>query len=98
MGKKLINAHGLNFLLFCGHDLPNNGHYLRVSAFYMAIEKEKKTRFNGPINFQFITWFIIKSHFMLFHWMVFKLMAIIIVFNCFLMGSHAYHYFFLNKD
>ena len=62
---KLINAHGLNSLLLCGHDLPNYGHYLRVFAIGMAIEKEK-TRINGPINFQFITWFIIKSHFMLF--------------------------------
>ena len=66
MGIKLINAHGLNSLLFCGYDLPNNGHYLSGFAIVMAIEKEKKTRINGPINFQFITWFIIKSHFMLF--------------------------------
>ena len=66
MGMKLINARGLNSLLFYGHDLTNNGHYLRVFAILIVIEKEKKTRCNGPINFQFITWFIIKSHFMLF--------------------------------
>ena len=41
MGIKLINAHGLNSLLFCGYDLPNNGHYLSVFAIVMAIEKEK---------------------------------------------------------
>ena len=65
MGMKLINAHGLNSLLFCGHFLPITGHYLHVFAIVMATEKEK-IRINGPINFQFITWFIIKSHFMLF--------------------------------
>ena len=48
MGMKLINAHGLNSLLFCGHDLPNNGHYVRVFAIFSmaitAIEKEKKNK------------------------------------------------------
>ena len=57
MGMKVINAHGLNSLVFFSHDLPNNGHYLRVFAIVMATEKEKK-RINGPINFQFINWFI----------------------------------------
>ena len=45
MGMKLINAHGLNFLLFSGHDLPfrlaNNGHYLCVFAIVMAMKKKK---------------------------------------------------------
>ena len=50
MGMKLINAHGLNSLLFCDHDLPNDGHYLRVFAILMAIEKEK-TRLMAPLVF-----------------------------------------------
>ena len=46
MGMKLINIHGLNFLLFSGHDLlfslANNRHCLCVFAIVMAMEKEKK--------------------------------------------------------
>ena len=37
--------------LFCGHDLPNNGHHLRVFAILMAIEKEKKQDLMSPLVF-----------------------------------------------
>ena len=67
MGMKLTNAHGLNSFLICGHYLSiasaSNGYYLHVFAIVMALAK---TRINGPINFQFMTWFIIENHFMLF--------------------------------
>ena len=49
MDMKLINANELNCLLFCGYDLPNNGHYLRGFAIVMAIKIEKN-RINGIIN------------------------------------------------
>ena len=51
MDMKLINAHRLNSLLCCGYDLPNNGHYLRVFAIVMAIEKEKKQGLMAPFIF-----------------------------------------------
>ena len=55
MGMKVINAQGFNPLLFCGHDLPfgaaNNGHYLRVYAIVMAMEKENKQGLMAPLIF-----------------------------------------------
>ena len=48
MGMNLINVHELNSLLFCGHDLPNNGHYLRVFPIVMAIVKEKQNKDKWP--------------------------------------------------